>query len=60
MNVATTLPAALVLNPVGTEHSVWTKTGCTVLIQWVSAGDVRRERAQVSELRFDIGSPARG
>jgi anti-sigma factor ChrR (cupin superfamily) len=23
-----------VLNPAGTEHSVWTKTGCTVLIQW--------------------------
>ncbi|MGX9144110.1 cupin domain-containing protein [Mesorhizobium sp. 128a] len=25
---------SVVLNPVGTEHSVWTKDGCTVLIQW--------------------------
>jgi anti-sigma factor ChrR (cupin superfamily) len=24
----------VVLNPVGTEHSVWTKDGCLVLIQW--------------------------
>ena len=24
----------LVLNAVGTEHSVWSKAGCTVLIQW--------------------------
>ncbi len=24
----------VVLNAVGTEHSVWTKEGCTVLIQW--------------------------
>jgi anti-sigma factor ChrR (cupin superfamily) len=24
----------LVLNPAGTEHSVWTKAGCVVLIQW--------------------------
>ena len=24
----------VVLNPVGTEHSVWTKDGCVVLIQW--------------------------
>jgi len=24
----------LILNPVGTEHSVWTKDGCTVLVQW--------------------------
>jgi anti-sigma factor ChrR (cupin superfamily) len=25
---------AVVLNPVGTEHSVWTNEGCVVLIQW--------------------------
>jgi anti-sigma factor ChrR (cupin superfamily) len=25
---------ALVLNAKGTEHSVWTKDGCVVLIQW--------------------------
>ncbi|RWF51241.1 MAG: allophanate hydrolase [Mesorhizobium sp.] len=25
---------SVVLNPVGTEHSVWTKDGCVVLIQW--------------------------
>jgi anti-sigma factor ChrR (cupin superfamily) len=25
---------SLVLNPVGSEHSVWTKDGCVVLIQW--------------------------
>ena len=25
---------AVVLNAVGSEHSVWTKEGCTVLIQW--------------------------
>ncbi|RFB79771.1 cupin domain-containing protein [Methylovirgula sp. 4M-Z18] len=25
---------SVVLNPVGTEHSVWTKEGCVVLIQW--------------------------
>jgi anti-sigma factor ChrR (cupin superfamily) len=25
---------SLVLNPAGTEHSVWSKTGCAVLIQW--------------------------
>jgi anti-sigma factor ChrR (cupin superfamily) len=25
---------ALVLNPVGTEHSVWSQNGCAVLIQW--------------------------
>jgi anti-sigma factor ChrR (cupin superfamily) len=24
----------LILNPAGTEHSVWSATGCTVLIQW--------------------------
>lgn len=24
----------LVLNPAGSEHSVWTDTGCAVLIQW--------------------------
>ena len=24
----------VVLNTVGSEHSVWTKEGCTVLIQW--------------------------
>lgn len=24
----------LVLNPEGTEHSVWSEGGCTVLIQW--------------------------
>ncbi|KUM27236.1 allophanate hydrolase [Mesorhizobium loti] len=25
---------SVILNPVGTEHSVWTKEGCVVLIQW--------------------------
>ena len=25
---------SIFLNPVGTEHSVWTATGCVVLIQW--------------------------
>jgi anti-sigma factor ChrR (cupin superfamily) len=25
---------SVVLNDVGSEHSVWTKEGCTVLIQW--------------------------
>lgn len=25
---------ALVLNPEGTTHSVWSETGCVVLIQW--------------------------
>lgn len=25
---------ALVLNPEGTRHSVWSKDGCVVLIQW--------------------------
>ena len=25
---------SLILNPEGTEHSVWSETGCTVLIQW--------------------------
>ena len=25
---------ALVLNPEGSAHSVWSDTGCTVLIQW--------------------------
>ncbi len=25
---------SVVLNPVGTEHSVWTEKGCIVLIQW--------------------------
>jgi len=25
---------ALVLNPEGTTHSVWSETGCAVLIQW--------------------------
>ncbi|WEX10706.1 cupin domain-containing protein [Chelativorans sp. AA-79] len=24
----------VVLNPAGTEHSVWTEEGCVVLIQW--------------------------
>ena len=24
----------VILNPAGTEHSVWTKAGCVVLIQW--------------------------
>ncbi|TJW63701.1 MAG: allophanate hydrolase, partial [Mesorhizobium sp.] len=28
------LPGSVILNPVGTEHSVWTKHGCVVLIQW--------------------------
>ncbi|MDX8524152.1 cupin domain-containing protein [Mesorhizobium sp. MSK_1335] len=25
---------SVILNPVGTEHSVWTEKGCVVLIQW--------------------------
>ncbi|PBB70624.1 allophanate hydrolase [Mesorhizobium sp. WSM4312] len=25
---------SVILNSVGTEHSVWTKDGCVVLIQW--------------------------
>lgn len=25
---------SVVLNPAGTEHSVWSETGCVVLIQW--------------------------
>ncbi|PLL11575.1 allophanate hydrolase [Tabrizicola sp. TH137] len=25
---------SLILNPEGTEHSVWSEAGCTVLIQW--------------------------
>jgi anti-sigma factor ChrR (cupin superfamily) len=25
---------SVVLNPVGTEHEVWSKNGCVVLIQW--------------------------
>lgn len=25
---------SLVFNPIGTEHSVWSEDGCTVLIQW--------------------------
>lgn len=25
---------ALILNPEGTRHSVWSETGCAVLIQW--------------------------
>jgi anti-sigma factor ChrR (cupin superfamily) len=25
---------SLVLNPVGSEHSVWSEDGCVVLIQW--------------------------
>jgi anti-sigma factor ChrR (cupin superfamily) len=27
-------PGALVLNPEGSTHSVWSDTGCAVLIQW--------------------------
>lgn len=27
-------PGTLVMNPVGSEHSVWSETGCVVLIQW--------------------------
>lgn len=27
-------PGALVLNPAGTRHRVWSDTGCVVLIQW--------------------------
>lgn len=27
-------PGALIINPEGSEHSVWSETGCTVLIQW--------------------------
>ncbi len=27
-------PGALILNPAGSVHSVWSDTGCTVLIQW--------------------------
>jgi anti-sigma factor ChrR (cupin superfamily) len=25
---------SLILNPAGTQHSVWSRIGCTVLIQW--------------------------
>ncbi len=25
---------ALILNPQGTQHSVWSESGCAVLIQW--------------------------
>ena len=25
---------SVILNPVGTEHAVWTKDGCVVLIHW--------------------------
>lgn len=25
---------SLILNPIGTEHSVWSDPGCVVLIQW--------------------------
>lgn len=25
---------SLVFNPAGTEHSVWSEDGCTILIQW--------------------------
>ncbi|MBR2655054.1 MAG: cupin domain-containing protein [Loktanella sp.] len=25
---------SIIINPVGTEHSVWSDEGCTVLIQW--------------------------
>lgn len=25
---------SVILNPVGTQHSVWSETGCVVLIQW--------------------------
>jgi anti-sigma factor ChrR (cupin superfamily) len=27
-------PGTLVINAVGSEHSVWSRTGCVVLIQW--------------------------
>ncbi|MEM8956723.1 MAG: cupin domain-containing protein [Pseudomonadota bacterium] len=27
-------PGSLVMNPEGSEHSVWSDTGCAVLIQW--------------------------
>ena len=27
-------PGTVVINRIGSEHSVWTKTGCVVLIQW--------------------------
>jgi anti-sigma factor ChrR (cupin superfamily) len=27
-------PGSLVLNPTDSEHSVWSTTGCVVLIQW--------------------------
>ena len=27
-------PGTLVLNPEGSEHSVWSEEGCVVLIQW--------------------------
>ena len=27
-------PGTLVLNPAGSEHSVWSEGGCAVLIQW--------------------------
>ena len=30
-------PGALVLNPAGSEHSVWSTEGCVVLIHWGKA-----------------------
>ena len=39
----------------GREHSVWTKEGCVVLIQWDLAGDHPR-RGQMTGIRFDIQS----
>ena len=33
----------LILNPEGTEHSVWSEPGCTVLIQWERPVDILEE-----------------
>ena len=46
---------SVVLNPVGTEHSVWTEEGCVVLIQWNLPVIIRRGW-KMSDIRFDIGS----
>ena len=52
-------PGSVVLNPVGTEHSVWTKEGCVVLIQWELPVIILGED-EMSDIRFDIRQPACG
>ena len=46
---------SVVFNPVGSEHSVWTREGCVVLIQWNLPVDHSRER-HMSDITFDIAS----